>query len=168
MLRSRITLGEFIQASFYDHGLQVGHSVRLYQCCAIMPQLLYGAKILTMNKTTMKKAETHLHKAARAVFRKKGDSNVNFEAIRGDLDRFSIRCEFDMVKLRLFHRINFCEDEKLLFKVFKARKHELDTSGDLVRNVTYYLQKGTLPWIYEIISVIYPDMVFPILHPLMR
>jgi hypothetical protein len=42
----------------------------------------------------------------------------------------------------------------LLFKVLKARKHELETSGDLVRNVTYYLQKGTLPWIYDIITVI--------------
>jgi hypothetical protein len=65
MLRSRNTLGELIQASFGDHGLQVGHSARLYQCCA-MPQLLYGAEIL--NKTAMKKVETHLHKAARAVF----------------------------------------------------------------------------------------------------
>jgi hypothetical protein len=59
-----------------------------------------------------------------------------------------------MAKLRLFHRINCCEDEKLLFKFFKARKHELETSGDLIRNVTYYLQKGVLPWIYEVISVI--------------
>jgi hypothetical protein len=68
MLRSRNTLGELIRANFGDHGLQVGHSARLYQCCA-MPQLLYGAEILTMNKTAMKKVETHLHKAARAVFR---------------------------------------------------------------------------------------------------
>jgi hypothetical protein len=68
MLRSRNTLGELIQASFGDHGLQVGHSACLYQCCA-MPQLLYGAEILTMNKTAMKKVITHLHKAARAVFR---------------------------------------------------------------------------------------------------
>jgi hypothetical protein len=61
-----------------------------------------------------------------------------------------------MAKLRLFHRINFCKDKSLLFDVFKIRKQELDTSGDLIRNITYYLQKGTLPWIYEVISVILP------------
>jgi hypothetical protein len=62
-----------------------------------------------------------------------------------------------MAKLRLFHRNNCCEDERLFFKIFKARKHELETGGDLVRNVTYYLQKpGALPWIYEVIYVILP------------
>jgi hypothetical protein len=153
MLKSRNTLGELIQASFGNHGLQVRHNARLFQCCA-MPQLLYGAEILTMNMTMMKKVETHLHKAARAVFRKKGDSNVIFEALRGDLDWLSIRSKFDMAKLRLFHQINCCKDESLLFDVFKARKHEFDTSGNLVRNITYYRHKGTLPWIYEVIFVI--------------
>jgi hypothetical protein len=157
MLKSRNTLGELIQASFGDHGLRVGHSARLFQCCA-MPQLVYGAEIWTMNMTMMKKVETHLHEAARAVFRQKGDSNVIFEALRGDLDWLSIRSEFDMAKFELFYRINCCKDESLLFDVFKARKHEheLHTSGDLVRNITYYLHKGTLPWIYEVISVILP------------
>jgi hypothetical protein len=155
MLKSRNILGELIQASFGDHGLQVGHNARLFQCCA-MPQLLYGAEISTMNMTLMKKVETHLHKAAQAVFCKKGNSNVIFEALQGNLDWLSICSKFDMAKLRLFDRINRCKDESLLIKVLKARKHELEIGGDVVRNITYYQQKGALPWIYKVMSVILP------------
>jgi hypothetical protein len=47
-----------------------------------------------------------------------------------------------MAKLKLFHRINCCDDEKLLFEIFKARKHELETSGDLICNVTTIFKRA--------------------------
>jgi hypothetical protein len=51
-----------------------------------MPQFLYGSKVFPVNLTLLKAAKTQLNKAARNIFGKKGDSNVIFEALRGDLE----------------------------------------------------------------------------------
>jgi hypothetical protein len=69
-MKARHTLGELLQASIGKDGLQVGHSSRLYQSCAL-PQFLYGLEIFTMFATHLRSAETQMNKAARNIFGKK-------------------------------------------------------------------------------------------------
>lgn len=76
----------------------IGHSSRLYLSCAF-PQLLYGSEVMHIPETLLKTIETSLNKAARIILGKKGDSNVIWEALRGDLGWLSIESHFNMSKL---------------------------------------------------------------------
>jgi hypothetical protein len=66
-LKARNTLGELLQAGIGEDGLQVGHSARLYQSCA-MPQLLLRSEVFPFSLTHLKAAETQMNKAARNIF----------------------------------------------------------------------------------------------------
>jgi hypothetical protein len=117
IMKARHTLGELLQAGIGEDGLQVGHSSRLYQSCA-MPQFLYGSEIFTMSATHLRSAVTQMNKAARNIFGKKGDCNVIFEALRGDLGWLSLRSELDLAKLRFYGFIHRCGETRLLQKSF--------------------------------------------------
>jgi hypothetical protein len=84
-----------------------------------------------MSATHLRSAENQMNKAARNIFGKKGDCNVIFEALRGDLGWLSLKSKLDLAKLRFYGFIHRCGGIRLLRKVFPHRLKELANSEEL-------------------------------------